>query len=1018
MPINSTLDVVIQQDDLVVLGPPTSVDISLDIGAQGDPGSQIYVGDFDPNSITISQFTTLYGQAPQGNDLFLRNEVGEYYGVFYSYVNVPGGEQWEPVLEIQEAVELFLNSNSGFILSASAGGTGVNNGTNTFTFTGDINFAGGYDVTFNSSSATNLTLPASGNVAVHQDKLNVFAPTTSAELAAVITDETGTGSLVFGTSPQITTSVTTNSSTFNLINTNATNINFAGAATTLNIGANEAGTTNIRTAATNLTGDLQVGGGDITVTETTLNLANTNATTINFAGAATTLNIGAGTGTTNINNDLVVDGDLTVNGTSTVINSTITTLDDPIITLGGDTVPVADDDKDRGVQFRWHDGTSAKAGFFGFDDSTGRFTFIPDATNTSEVFTGTLGDIEVGDVIADDVAVNGGDLTTTSAIFNLVNTDATTVNFAGAATDIQIGSSSGTTNINNDLDVDGDINIDGGDLNVSASVFNLANANASTVNFAGAATALNIGSSSGLTTINNDLLVSASHYATVDALQLDTTPNVSGAIGRFIWDDGDGTAHITLKGGNVDLPIGQDELALCYNGSGTAMTKGQVVYIAGAQGQRPDIRLASALTETTSSKTFGIVAEPIADGEEGFVITFGVLKGLNTIAYAEGSPIWLSTASGAFTTTMPTQPNHSVFLGYVVRSHASSGQIFVKIQNGYELQELHNVLITSASANDILKYNSASGLWVNTDISTLVNSASVVNAQNINVSGNLDVDGIITGNVTGNLTGNADTATALQTARTISLSGDVSGSASFNGTSDITINATVDTFAAVNSVSGTANEINVSASVGDVVISLPDTINVNVLGNLTGNADTATSLQNSRIIELTGDVSGSASFNGTANASIAAIIQPNSVSLGTDTTGNYVATIAGTTNEIEITGSGSESASVIIGLPDDVTITNDLTVGGNFTVSGSVVYLNVSELLVEDNFITLNSGVTSSPTLDAGIEVERGTDPNVSIKWNETLDQWEFTNDGSTYLALGSGTGDGGFTNHFLMMGA
>ena len=90
---------------------------------------------------------------------------------------------------------------------------------------------------------------------------------------------------------------------------------------------------------------------------------------------------------------LTVTGDLTVNGTTTTVNSTTTTVDDPIFTIGGDSAPGSDDNKDRGIEFRWHDGSSAKVGFFGFDDSTGKFTFIPDATNSSEVFSGTAGTV-------------------------------------------------------------------------------------------------------------------------------------------------------------------------------------------------------------------------------------------------------------------------------------------------------------------------------------------------------------------------------------------------------------------------------------------------------------------------------------------------------------------------------------------------------------------------------------------------------------------------------------------------
>ena len=95
----------------------------------------------------------------------------------------------------------------------------------------------------------------------------------------------------------------------------------------------------------------------------------------------------------NFGGDVSILGNLIISGTTTTVNSTVTTIKDPILTLGGDSPPVSDDNKDRGMEFRWYDG-AAKIGFFGFDDSTGRLTFIPDGTNTSEVFTGALGDVD------------------------------------------------------------------------------------------------------------------------------------------------------------------------------------------------------------------------------------------------------------------------------------------------------------------------------------------------------------------------------------------------------------------------------------------------------------------------------------------------------------------------------------------------------------------------------------------------------------------------------------------------
>ena len=103
-----------------------------------------------------------------------------------------------------------------------------------------------------------------------------------------------------------------------------------------------------------------------------------------------------------------IGGNLTVNGTTTTVNSTTVTIDDPIFTLGGDSAPESDDNKDRGIEFRWHNGSAAKAGFFGFDDSTGYFTFIPDSSNSSEVFSGTKGTVDVGGLIASGIISGSG----------------------------------------------------------------------------------------------------------------------------------------------------------------------------------------------------------------------------------------------------------------------------------------------------------------------------------------------------------------------------------------------------------------------------------------------------------------------------------------------------------------------------------------------------------------------------------------------------------------------------------
>ena len=139
--------------------------------------------------------------------------------------------------------------------------------------------------------------------------LRQFASTTSDELRSVLSDETGTGNAVFSLSPTIQsptveTSIVAGNTTFNLVNTTATTVNFAGAATTLEIGA-ATGLTNINNNL-EVDGDIQIDGGDLTFNTSTANIVNATSTTVNFAGAATTLSIGAVSGTTTVNNNLTV----------------------------------------------------------------------------------------------------------------------------------------------------------------------------------------------------------------------------------------------------------------------------------------------------------------------------------------------------------------------------------------------------------------------------------------------------------------------------------------------------------------------------------------------------------------------------------------------------------------------------------------------------------------------------------------------------------------------------------------
>ena len=162
----------------------------------------------------------------------------------------------------------------------------------------------------------------------------------------------------------------------------------------------------------------------------------------------------------------------------------------------------------------------------------------------------------------------------------------------------------------------------------------------------------------------------------------------------------------------------------------------------------------------------------------------------------------------------------------------------------------------------------------------------------------------------------------------------------------------------------------------------------------------AVSINKDSVITLSGDVNGTGTMTNLGDVTITTTVQPNSVALGTDTTGDYVANIQGTANEVTVSPTTGEGTTVTIGLPDDVSITNNLTVGGNLNVAGTINSVNTTQVNIVDNKINLNTDFVGIPLADAGIRVERGDGTDVEILWNETNDNWTLTNNGTNYHAI------------------
>lgn len=204
----------------------------------------------------------------------------------------------------------------------------------------------------------------------------------------------------------------------------------------------------------------------------------------------------------------------------------------------------------------------------------------------------------------------------------------------------------------------------------------------------------------------------------------------SASASRLVWNDIDGTLDLGLKGGNVTLQIGQEQVVRVVNKTGANLLESQYKAVrirrsdeGGTQGQRLAVVLAQGNNDANSVDTLGIVTENIEDNQEGFITISGLVRNINTTStgpygenWVDGDALYLSpTIAGALTNIKPQAPDHTVTMGYVVYAHQNNGKIFVKVDNGYEIDELHNIRITTSSltTGQLLSYSSS--VWINTN---------------------------------------------------------------------------------------------------------------------------------------------------------------------------------------------------------------------------------------------------------------------------------------------------------------
>lgn len=190
------------------------------------------------------------------------------------------------------------------------------------------------------------------------------------------------------------------------------------------------------------------------------------------------------------------------------------------------------------------------------------------------------------------------------------------------------------------------------------------------------------------------------------------------------------------------------------NMTGATLTKGTVVYISGANGNKALVSKALATTDALSSRTFGLLQSNISNNGLGYCVIIGDLSGLDTSTFTEGDQLYLSgVTAGTYTATKILAPTHLVYVGKVTRSHPTQGQIEVGIQNGYELAEIHDVALSSVANNQLLSYDSATSLWKNKSVTT----ADIASSTNKNYV--TDAQATIINNTSGTNTGDNSTNT-------------------------------------------------------------------------------------------------------------------------------------------------------------------------------------------------------------------------------------------------------------------